>query len=92
MMIPLIVLSVAVAMMAIESAAPGRSWPQVACWRLRALIYNSIQAAMVWLAGVAWDGWMMRSRPWSADGRRRPPGRGFPLCAARRRGLPRRSD
>ena len=51
-MIPLIVLSVAVAMMAIEAAAPGRAWPQVMFWRLRALIFNSIQAAMVWLAGV----------------------------------------
>jgi alkylation response protein AidB-like acyl-CoA dehydrogenase len=21
----------------------------------------------VWLAGVAWDGWMVRHRPWSSD-------------------------
>jgi hypothetical protein len=54
-------------MMSIEAAAPGRSWPRVACWRLRALIFNSIQAAMVWLAGVAWDGWMMRHSAFPAS-------------------------
>jgi sterol desaturase/sphingolipid hydroxylase (fatty acid hydroxylase superfamily) len=68
MIIPLIVLSVALVMMVIEAAAPGRSWPQVAGWWWRVLLFNSLQAAMVWLAGAAWDGWMMRHRPWSADG------------------------
>ena len=68
MIIPLIVLGVALVMMAIEAAAPGRPWPRVVCWYPRVIIFNSIQAAMVWLAGVAWDGWMAQRRLWSADG------------------------
>lgn len=68
MIIPLIVLGVALAMMAVEAATPGRPWPRVACWYTRVIVFNSIQAAMVWLAGVAWDGWMARNRLWSADG------------------------
>lgn len=67
-MIPLIVLSVAVVMMAFEARWPGRSWPQVAGWWWRVAVFNGAQAAVVWLAGVAWDGWMMKHRPWSADG------------------------
>src|SRR5262245_27366199 len=67
MTIPLIVFSVALIMMAIEATAPGRSWPQVAGWWWRALVFNSVQAAVIWLAGVAWDGWMRQHRLWSAD-------------------------
>ena len=68
MMIPLIVLGVAVVMIACEVARPGRSWPQVAGWWLRAALLNGLQIAVVYLAGTAWDGWMQRHRPWSADG------------------------
>ena len=67
MMIPLIVLGVAIVMMAIEAARPGRSWPQVVGWWQRALIFNGVQAGMVWLAGAAWDGWMISHRLWSTD-------------------------
>jgi len=67
MMIPLIVLGVAIVMMACEAARPGRSWPRVAGWWLRAALLNGAQIAMVFLAGIAWDGWMLRHRPWSAD-------------------------
>jgi sterol desaturase/sphingolipid hydroxylase (fatty acid hydroxylase superfamily) len=68
MKIPLIVLIAALAMIAVERAAPGRRWPRVAGWWTRVLLFNSAQAAVVWLAGVAWDGWMMRHRLWNADG------------------------
>jgi hypothetical protein len=63
-MIPLIVFGMAL-MMAIEAAATGRSWPRDAGWRRPVIVFNSIKAAMVWLAGVAWDWRMMRRRPWS---------------------------
>ena len=68
MMIPLIVLGVAIVMMACEVARPGRSWPRVAGWWLRAALLNGAQIGIVFLAGVAWDGWMLRHRLWSADG------------------------
>ena len=54
MMIPLIVLGVAIVMMACEVARPGRSWPRVAGWWLRAALLNGVQIAMVFLAGIAW--------------------------------------
>ena len=68
MLIPLIVLGVALVMMACEAARPGRSWPRVAGWWLRAALLNAAQVGMVFLAGLAWDRWMLGLRPWSADG------------------------
>lgn len=68
MTITLIVLGAAVLMIACELALPGRRWPQVAGWWLRALLLNSVQVGMVFLAGIEWDGWMARHRLWSADG------------------------
>jgi sterol desaturase/sphingolipid hydroxylase (fatty acid hydroxylase superfamily) len=67
MLIPLIVLGVGIVMMVCEVVRPGRKWPQVARWWTRAILLNAVQGAMVFVAGVAWDGWMMRHRPWSAD-------------------------
>jgi len=67
MLISLIVLGVALVMIAIEVARPGRSWPQVADWWTRAALLNGVQGGMVLLAGVAWDRWMARHRLWSAD-------------------------
>ena len=66
--IPLIVLGAGLTMLACELARPGRTWPKVTGWWLRAVMLNGIQVAMVFVAGVAWDGWMVRHRPWSADG------------------------
>src|SRR5439155_16505668 len=34
---------------------------------LRAAALNGVQVASVYVAGVAWDGWLARHRPWSAD-------------------------
>jgi len=67
MAIPLIVLTAAILMIVCELLAPGRQWPRVAGWWLRALLLNAIQVGVVVLAGLAWDGWMQRHRPWSAD-------------------------
>jgi sterol desaturase/sphingolipid hydroxylase (fatty acid hydroxylase superfamily) len=66
--VALIVLCAAVAMLLAELARSGRSWPRVRGWWLRAVLLNGVQAAIVYLAGVAWDGWMLEHRPWSADG------------------------
>jgi sterol desaturase/sphingolipid hydroxylase (fatty acid hydroxylase superfamily) len=62
-----IVLAVGLAMMAVETARPGRSWPAVRGWWLRAIALNGGQVGSVWLAGQVWNGWMLRHRPWSAD-------------------------
>jgi len=67
MMIPLVVLAVALVMMTVESLQGGRRWPRVQGWWARALLLNLVQVGAVWIAGVAWNGWMLRHRPWSAD-------------------------
>lgn len=64
---PAIVIVFGLAMIACERLAPGRAWPRVAGWWPRAIGLNAFQVGSVYLAGVAWDGWMLRHRPWSAD-------------------------
>ena len=66
--IPLVVLGFALAMMATEALRPGRAFPRVRGWWPRALALNGLQALVVVAAGVAWDGWILARRPWSADG------------------------
>jgi sterol desaturase/sphingolipid hydroxylase (fatty acid hydroxylase superfamily) len=68
MSIPLVVLAVALVMMAWEAVVPGRRWPEVRGWWVRALLLNALQAAAVFLGGITWDSWMRRHRLWSADG------------------------
>lgn len=68
MAVTLIVLAAALAMMAVEVRGPGRPWPQVAGWWLRALGLNLVQVASVFLAGATYDGWLQMHRPWSAQG------------------------
>jgi sterol desaturase/sphingolipid hydroxylase (fatty acid hydroxylase superfamily) len=67
MMIPAIVLLVGIVMMLCEATRPGRNWPNVAGWWLRAALLNGIEAASVFVAGVAWDRWFITHRLWSAD-------------------------
>jgi len=67
MIVTLSVLVVALLMIGVEVRSPGRSWPLVAGWWSRAALLTGFQAVMVFIAGVAWDGWMTRHRPWSAD-------------------------
>lgn len=66
-MIPLVVIALGLVMIGVELASPARDWPQVAGWWWRALLFNGIQVGAVYLAGVAWDGWMVDHRPWSLD-------------------------
>lgn len=67
MIVTLTVLVVALLMICFEVRSPGRNWPRVVGWWSRAALLNGFQALMVFVAGVAWDGWMIRHRPWSAD-------------------------
>lgn len=67
MIISAIVLAAALVMIAIELATPGRRWPDVAGWWTRALALNAFQAAVAYLAGSTWDGWMERHRLFSAE-------------------------
>ncbi|MAE65157.1 MAG: desaturase [Phycisphaeraceae bacterium] len=53
-------------MIVVELRAPGRPWPKVAGWWTRAILLNSVQVAIVFVSGVAWDPWMRSARPWSA--------------------------
>lgn len=61
------VFALGVMMLIVERAAPGRRWPRVRGWWARALALNLAQVSSVYLAGVAYDGWLLRHRPWSAD-------------------------
>lgn len=62
-----IVLAAAALMIIIERRFAGRSWPLVRGWWVRAILLNGFQVGAVWLAGVAWNGWMLRHQLWSAD-------------------------
>ena len=59
-LIPVIVLAAALAMMAVEALQSGRKWPKVPGWWFRALLLNGVQVGAVWIAGVGWNGWMLR--------------------------------
>jgi len=67
MLIPAIVFVAALVMVAVEVTRPGRAWPQVAGWWLRAALLNGVQVGAVFLAGFLWDRWFAEHRPWSAD-------------------------
>jgi sterol desaturase/sphingolipid hydroxylase (fatty acid hydroxylase superfamily) len=54
-------------MFLVERLVPGRRFPQVRGWWLRALLLNAAQVGCVYLAGIAWDGFMLRHRPWALD-------------------------
>lgn len=68
MWIPTTVALTAVAMIGVEQARPARRWPRVPGWTLRALALTFAQGAIVLAAGLTWDPWLLRHRPWSADG------------------------
>lgn len=64
----LVVIAIGIVMIGYELARPARDWPDVAGWWGRAIFFNGIQVGAVYLAGVAWDGWLIENRPWSLDG------------------------
>lgn len=67
MFVTLTVLALAVLMMVVERLKPGRAFPSVRGWWVRAIAANLVQIGIVFLAGALWDGWLVRNRPWSAD-------------------------
>src|SRR5687768_1531554 len=68
MIVIVVVLAAALIMMAVEAAAPGRTWPRVSGWWARALALNGVQILSVLVVGKAFDAWLAPRRPWSADG------------------------
>lgn len=74
MEIALVILAAGLVMLVVERAWPGRRWPEVAGWWPRAIALNAVQVASAYLAGVAYDGWLLRHRPWSADALGMPAG------------------
>ena len=52
MFIALVVLVIAAVMIGIERVSPGRPWPRVRGWWIRAILLNAVQAGAVWLAGA----------------------------------------
>ena len=65
MIIPIIVLSIAAAMLFYEAKHRGRRWPQVSGWWFRAILLNSAQVGTVYLAGITWDRWLLERQPWA---------------------------
>lgn len=59
MLIPISVIFIALFMILYERNRPGRTWPVVRHWWLRAGLLNSLQIATVYLAGLSWDRWMV---------------------------------
>ena len=68
MTIPLVVLVVGLAMLLVERRVMARRWPIILGWWPRAIAFNLVQAGIAVLAGVAWDGFMIRHRPYTLDG------------------------
>ena len=66
MIVTAVVLVIAIAMMAVERMRPGRAWPSVRTWWLRAIALNLVQVGIVFLAGSTWDSWLASHRAWSA--------------------------
>ena len=66
MLVSVLVTAVALVMMAVEARRPGRRWPQVRGWWIRALALNGVQAGSVFLAGATYDRWMAGTRLWPA--------------------------
>lgn len=57
MIISLIVFLVALTMIVVEIKKPGRNWPEVSGWWLRAFLLNTVQVLSVFLSGLLWDKW-----------------------------------
>jgi sterol desaturase/sphingolipid hydroxylase (fatty acid hydroxylase superfamily) len=66
MNVTLVVAGAAVAMLAVERVAPGRSFPEVPGWLPRALVLTAVQVAMVFVGGLTWDRWFAGASLWEA--------------------------
>jgi sterol desaturase/sphingolipid hydroxylase (fatty acid hydroxylase superfamily) len=65
--IVLCVMCLGVSMIVVEHMRPGHNFPRVGGWLPRALAINAVQVGAVYLAGVAWNTWMLGHRLWTAD-------------------------
>jgi len=54
-------------MILIERRFPGRNFPKVDRWAMRALSINLWQVLAIWLAGIGWNAWMLKHRAWSTN-------------------------
>ena len=63
----LIVGATACVMMIMEIVVPGRRWPSVGGWWVRAIALNLVQAGMVFVAGATWDRWFAGASLWNLE-------------------------
>lgn len=68
MTLSLFVLAAGLGMLVVERRVVARRWPHVVGWWPRAIAANVVQISIAVLAGIVWDGWMIRHRPWSLEG------------------------
>jgi len=68
MLTTIIVLAFAAVMLLIELIATRQRWAPSAGWFERALALNAFGFLTVFLFGAGLRGWLMRHRPWSAEG------------------------
>lgn len=45
-------------MLMFERRLPGRAWPTVRTWVVRALAVNAIQAGVIFVSGLSWNRWL----------------------------------
>ena len=67
MFLILTVFIIAGLMFMVELWQPGRQWQQVSGWWGRALLLNGVQVASVFIAGIAWDKWMVGHGLWNSE-------------------------
>jgi sterol desaturase/sphingolipid hydroxylase (fatty acid hydroxylase superfamily) len=66
-MVVLVVLFATFLMMLVERARPGRSWPSVSRWLLRAWTVSGLQALVVLAFGASFDAFLAAHRPFVLD-------------------------
>lgn len=60
MLVVIFVFFMALLMIWFEKKKPGRTWPEVRYWWIRAGLLNGLQVGTVYLAGLSWDRWMLQ--------------------------------
>lgn len=63
----LVVVAVGLVCIAVEWRFAARAFPTVPHWWRRALLLNAGQAGLLYVTGLAWDGWFQTHRLWHAD-------------------------
>jgi sterol desaturase/sphingolipid hydroxylase (fatty acid hydroxylase superfamily) len=62
-----VVAALGLVMLLVERTHPGREFPYVRGWLLRATWINSVQVASIVGAGLIWNRWLALHHRWSAD-------------------------